>query len=142
MQRYWRGYHARILINRYLVERAQQILQDHYNSMAIRIQAVWKGYWIRKTQINFLQLRRWLKDVYTKNDETLENMKKYVGIDSIIYNVTDGLFVYRFRQGALEHVENVTEREAMFWILFILFKVIRMNYRYLRQVQFIITFNI
>jgi len=46
--------------------------------MATRIQAVWRGYWSRKTQINFFQLQRWLKYVYTKNNEILENMKKYV----------------------------------------------------------------
>jgi len=81
-----------MLINRYLVEHIQRMMQDHYNSMATRIQAVWRGYWIRKTQINFLQLRRWLKDVYTKNDEILENMKKCVGIRiSIIYNVSNAL---------------------------------------------------
>ncbi|KAL6268512.1 hypothetical protein P5V15_001644, partial [Pogonomyrmex californicus] len=80
VQRYWRSYRARMFINQYLAERVQQMWQDHYNSMAIRIQAVWRGYWTRKTQMNFVQLQRWLKNVYTKNNETLENMKKYVHI--------------------------------------------------------------
>ncbi|XP_071568692.1 spermatogenesis-associated protein 17 [Temnothorax nylanderi] len=104
LQRHWRGYHARMFINQYLAERVRQMWQHHYNNMATRIQAVWRGYWSRKTQINFLQLQQWLRNVYTKNNETLENMKK-------------------FRQGELEHAESVTEQEAMLWILFILFKL-------------------
>ncbi|XP_025987577.2 spermatogenesis-associated protein 17 [Solenopsis invicta] len=104
LQRHWRGYQARMFVNQYLVERVHQMWQQYYNDMATRIQAVWRGYWSRKTRINFLQLQRWLRNVYTKNSETLENMKK-------------------FRQGELEHVESVTEQEAMLWILFILFKV-------------------
>ncbi|CAL1677787.1 unnamed protein product [Lasius platythorax] len=104
LQRHWRGYRARMFANRYLITRVQQMWQDHYNRTATRIQAVWRGYWTRKTQINFLQLRQWLRDVYTKNDETLENMKK-------------------FRQGELEYAESVTEQEAMLGILFILFKL-------------------
>ncbi|RLU24807.1 hypothetical protein DMN91_002897 [Ooceraea biroi] len=104
LQRHWRGYRARMFVNRYLVERVHQMWQDYYNSMATRIQAVWRGYWTRKTQINVLQLRQWRKDVYAKNNETLENMKK-------------------FRQRELDHAENATEQEAMHWILFILFKL-------------------
>ncbi|XP_026823958.1 uncharacterized protein LOC105281322 [Ooceraea biroi] len=80
LQRHWRGYRARMFVNRYLVERVHQMWQDYYNSMATRIQAVWRGYWTRKTQINVLQLRQWRKDVYAKNNETLENMKKYVRV--------------------------------------------------------------
>ncbi|XP_018399022.1 PREDICTED: vesicle-associated membrane protein 713-like [Cyphomyrmex costatus] len=105
LQRHWRGYYTRMfIINQYLVERVHQMRQDHYNNMATKIQAVWRGYWSRKTKINFLQLQRWLKNVYIKNNETLENMK-------------------RFRQRELEHAESLTEQEAMLWILFILFKV-------------------
>ncbi|KAG5315537.1 SPT17 protein, partial [Acromyrmex insinuator] len=104
LQRHWRGYHTRMfIINQYLVERVHQMWQDHYNNMAMRIQAIWRGYWSRK-KINFLQLQRWLKDVKIKNNETLENMK-------------------RFRQRELEHTERLTEQQAMLWILFILFKV-------------------
>ncbi|KYM99344.1 Spermatogenesis-associated protein 17 [Cyphomyrmex costatus] len=105
LQRHWRGYYTRMfIINQYLVERVHQMRQDHYNNMATKIQAVWRGYWSRKTKINFLQLQRWLKNVYIKNNETLENMK-------------------RFRQRELEHAESLTEQEAMLWILFILFKL-------------------
>lgn len=91
--------------------------------MATRIQAVWRGYWSRKTQINFLELQRWLRNVYTKNNETLENMKKYVLACIVMRNVSNTLSCCRFRQGVLEHAESVTEQEAMLWILFILFKV-------------------
>ncbi|XP_032671115.1 spermatogenesis-associated protein 17-like [Odontomachus brunneus] len=59
LQRHWRGYRTRILFRRYLIKYVQQMWQDYYNSMATRIQAVWRGYWTRKTQINFVQLRRW-----------------------------------------------------------------------------------
>lgn len=125
MQRHWRGYRARMFINQYLAERVYQMLQHHYNNMATRIQAVWRGYWSRKTRMNFLQLQRWLRNVYTKNNETLENMKKCVltYLSLVARGVNSTLTFSRFRQGELEHAENATEREAMLWILFILFKV-------------------
>ncbi|KAL6445370.1 hypothetical protein ACFW04_002285 [Cataglyphis niger] len=104
LQRHWRGYRARMFANQYLIQHVQQMWQDYYTSMATRIQAVWRGYWVRKTQMNFVQFRRWLRDVYTKNDETLKNMKK-------------------FRLRELEYAEHMTEQEAIVAILYILFKV-------------------
>ncbi|KAH0948149.1 hypothetical protein HN011_006117, partial [Eciton burchellii] len=104
LQRYWRGYRARTFVHQYLAECVHQMWQDYYDSMATRIQAIWRGYWTRKTQINVLQVREWRRNLQMKNNETLENMKK-------------------FRQKELDHAENVTEREAMHWILFILFKL-------------------
>lgn len=128
LQRHWRGYRTRILVNRCIVERVHQMWQDYYNSMATRIQSVWRGYWARKTRMNVLQLRQWRKDVCRKNDETLENMKKYVRVliysRSLLSRILSYIFYLdRFRQRELDHAENVTEQEAMHWILFILFKV-------------------
>ncbi|EFN86100.1 Spermatogenesis-associated protein 17, partial [Harpegnathos saltator] len=69
LQRHWRGYRTRILARRYLIEHVHQMWQDYYDSMATRIQAIWRGYWARKTRANVVQLRRWLRAVYAKNDE-------------------------------------------------------------------------
>lgn len=46
--------------------------------MAIRIQANWRGYWVRKNILDIPKRRRWLRDVYAKNIETVDNMKKSV----------------------------------------------------------------
>ncbi|XP_050466360.1 spermatogenesis-associated protein 17-like isoform X1 [Cataglyphis hispanica] len=122
IQRHWRGYRARMFTNQYLIQHVQQMWQDYYTSMATRIQAVWRGYWIRKTQINFVQLRRWLKNIYMKNDETLKNMKKYVYVYPL-FILVNALFFYRFRLRELEYAEHMTEQEAIFAILYILFKL-------------------
>ncbi|XP_076766729.1 uncharacterized protein LOC143433317 [Xylocopa sonorina] len=104
VQRHWRGYRARIAVDRYLIERVHRMWQDYYEKMATRIQAVWRGYVVRKTVLDIQKTRRWLNEVYAKNVETVENMK-------------------RFRQTEIEYVETVMERESMQWILFILFKL-------------------
>lgn len=122
LQRHWRGYRARIFINQYLSECVHLMWQCHYTNMATRIQAVWRGYWSRKTKMNYLQLKQWLRNVYTKNNETLENMKKYV-LMYVLLRAILAIYFCRFKQGELEHAETVTEQEAMLWILFILFKV-------------------
>ncbi|XP_043579598.1 spermatogenesis-associated protein 17 [Bombus pyrosoma] len=92
------------MVDRYLVHRVHQMWQDYYNEMATRIQAFWRGYWIRKTVLDIEKMRRWLNEVYTKNEETVKNMK-------------------RFKQEEIECVQTIIERESMQWILFILFKL-------------------
>ncbi|KAF3424355.1 hypothetical protein E2986_10800 [Frieseomelitta varia] len=72
--------------------------------MATRIQASWRGYWIRKTVLDTKKMQRWLNRVYTKNEETVRNMKK-------------------FKQKEMKFVETKIERESMHWTLFILFKL-------------------
>ncbi|CAL7934468.1 unnamed protein product [Xylocopa violacea] len=104
VQRHWRGYRARIAFDRFLIESVHRMWQNYYNKMATRIQAFWRGYWVRKTVLDIQKMRRWLNEVYAKNAETVENMK-------------------RFRQAEIEYVEAVMERESMQWILFILFKL-------------------
>ena len=81
------------IINQYLVVRVHQMWQDHYNNMAMRIQAVWRGYWSRKTKINFLQFQRWLKNVYIKNTETLENMQRYAFAHVLLYAILATYFI-------------------------------------------------
>lgn len=50
--------------------------QDYYDRMATRIQALWRGYWFRKTVLDLPKMRRWLKNVYAKNEETVKDMMK------------------------------------------------------------------
>ncbi|XP_076655556.1 uncharacterized protein LOC143360508 [Halictus rubicundus] len=104
IQRQWRGYCVRIFADRYLVERVHRMWQDYYNRMATRIQAIWRGYWVRKTVLNIPAMRRWLKNVYEKNGETVENMN-------------------RFKQNEIKNREHRLELESMQWVLFILFKL-------------------
>ncbi|XP_026670147.1 spermatogenesis-associated protein 17-like [Ceratina calcarata] len=104
IQRHWRGYHTRIAVDRYLIHSVHQMWQDYYDAMATRIQAFWRGYWIRKTVRDIQKMKRWLKEVYAKNEEAIENMNK-------------------FRQAEINHMQAVIERESMHWTLFILFKL-------------------
>ncbi|CAK9796344.1 Spermatogenesis-associated protein 17 [Anthophora quadrimaculata] len=104
IQRHWRGYLIRIFVDRYLVERVHQMWQDYYDEMATRIQAFWRGYWIRKTVFDIKKMKRWLQEVYKKNEEAVTNMKK-------------------FHQDEIERIQAMMERESMQWILFILFKL-------------------
>lgn len=107
IQRHWRGYQARLFVEDYLVQRVYEKWRKYYDEMATRIQAIWRGYRVRKHGVDLRKMRQWLQSVYNKNAEALERMKK-------------------FRETELEYTRNVLERESMIWILFILFKVIRL----------------
>ncbi|XP_076174207.1 uncharacterized protein LOC143150079 [Ptiloglossa arizonensis] len=104
IQRHWRGYRARIFTDRYLTERVHQTWQDHYDRMATKIQATWRGHRHRKTNLDLPRMKRWLENVYAKNNETVEEMKQY-------------------RRNQIEYTERVVEHESMQWVLFILFKL-------------------
>lgn len=95
IQRYWRGYRTRIMVDRYLVHRVHQMWQDYYNEMATRIQAFWRGYWIRKTVLDIEKMRRWLNEVYAKNEETVKNMKRF-GIFQFVENPVTFLCTLEF----------------------------------------------
>ncbi|XP_076545030.1 uncharacterized protein LOC117601369 isoform X2 [Osmia lignaria lignaria] len=104
VQRHWRGHRTRVAVDLYLVEHVHQLWQNYYDEMATRIQAIWRGYWVRKTVLDIPKMRRWLKSVYAKNQETVENMRK-------------------FRYDVIKYEEAVMEHESMQCILFILFKL-------------------
>ncbi|XP_076296581.1 uncharacterized protein LOC143216896 [Lasioglossum baleicum] len=78
--------------------------QNYYNRMATKIQAAWRGYWVRKTVLNISAMRRWLETVYKKNGETVKNMN-------------------RFKYNEIRNRERSLELESMQWVLFILFKL-------------------
>ncbi|OAD61536.1 Spermatogenesis-associated protein 17 [Eufriesea mexicana] len=104
VQRHWRGYRTRTIVDRCLIERVHQMWQDHYDKMATRIQALWRGYWTRRTALDIRKMRQWLDQVYAKNEETVMSMKK-------------------FRQQEIDVVQAIIEQESMQWILFVLFKL-------------------
>ncbi|XP_024946113.1 spermatogenesis-associated protein 17 isoform X2 [Cephus cinctus] len=104
IQRHWRGYRGRVYAEFYLVESVVTSWKQYYDTMAGKIQAVWRGYWVRKNAMDIGKFRQWLDYVYKKNNETVEQMRK-------------------FRESELENARKVTEYESMLWILYILFKL-------------------
>ncbi|XP_066601089.1 spermatogenesis-associated protein 17-like [Prorops nasuta] len=104
IQASWRGYVGRLFCNEFIIKRAYDMWNEHYNVMATKIQAVWRGYYSRKTKKDFIKIKKWLKDVTTKNEDMLQNMKE-------------------FRRIEIENTIQMLEQESMLKILFILFKI-------------------
>ena len=67
--------------------------QDYYDKMATKIQASWRGYWIRKTVLDTQKMQRWLNKVYMKNEETVKNMKRFVSFGFILLISIDKIVV-------------------------------------------------
>lgn len=59
--------------------------QEYYDKMAIKIQAFWRGYWLRKTVLDIKKMHRWLNEVYEKNEETVNNMKRFPYLIKILF---------------------------------------------------------
>ncbi|XP_034666823.1 uncharacterized protein LOC117900532 [Drosophila subobscura] len=58
IQRWWRGYRARCHMSLNIEKRLQDCLVEHYNRSAIKIQALFRGWWIRNTVHDSNTLRR------------------------------------------------------------------------------------
>lgn len=80
IQCHWRGYYVRNNFDKFLIKKVHDMWEDYYNCMATQIQAVWRGYWVRKTYLNLQERWQWLKDVYIKNEEILDAMRKFVNV--------------------------------------------------------------
>ncbi|KAK4873200.1 hypothetical protein RN001_015229 [Aquatica leii] len=75
-----------------------------YNKMATRIQALWRGYWVRKDQIPPREVLRRRLEIAALNEETQKSMK-----DSFLSSETEKM--------------KQMDIEAEKWVLFILFKL-------------------
>lgn len=78
IQRHWRGYCARIIFEKYLIQSVHQMWEEYYEKMATKIQAFWRGYWLRKTLLDIKKMHCWLNEVYEKNEETVKSMKRFL----------------------------------------------------------------
>lgn len=96
IQRHWRGYCARIIFEQYMIQSVHQMWQEYYNKMAIKIQAFWRGYWLRKTVLNIKKMHRWLNEVYEKNEETVNNMKRFLYLIKILFLFLIHIISYYF----------------------------------------------
>lgn len=77
IQRHWRGYCARIIFEQCMIQSVHQMWQEYYDKMAIKIQAFWRGYWLRKTVLDIKKMHCWLNEVYEKNEKTVNSMKRF-----------------------------------------------------------------
>lgn len=78
IQRHWRGYCARIIFEQCMIQSVHQMWQEYYDKMAIKIQAFWRGYWLRKTVLDIKKMHCWLNEVYEKNEKTVNSMKRFL----------------------------------------------------------------
>lgn len=78
IQRHWRGYCARIIFEQCLIQSVHQMWEEYYKKMATKIQAFWRGYWLRKTLLDIKKMHCWLNEVYEKNEETVKSMKRFL----------------------------------------------------------------
>lgn len=61
-----------------MIQSVHQMWQEYYDKMAIKIQAFWRGYWLRKTVLDIKKMHCWLNEVYEKNEKTVNSMKRFL----------------------------------------------------------------
>ena len=94
IQRHWRGYCARIIFEQCMIQSVHQMWQEYYDKMAIKIQAFWRGYWLRKTVLDIKKMHCWLNEVYEKNEETVNNMKRFLYLIKILFVFLEFHIIY------------------------------------------------
>ncbi|CAL8364597.1 unnamed protein product [Gadus morhua 'NCC'] len=74
IQKRWRGFSARARL-RQMVKAAYFIMKIHfYEAMAVRIQRIWRGFYVRKYVHNFYDRKRYLEGLAIKNDQVRRSL--------------------------------------------------------------------
>lgn len=106
-----------------MISRVLKMWNAHYDHSASKIQALWKGHKNRKYTIDFHKMRKWLDIIYTKNQETINNMLKFVLYCYEFKKTNSQLFCFRFRREETEIQQKVVECTSMIQVINILLKV-------------------
>lgn len=56
-------------------EAVHKMYWEHYNQMAIKIQKVWRGHFVRSHVFSYYKLKRYINDILHKNKKLLELAK-------------------------------------------------------------------
>ena len=76
IQRIWKGHKIRILFLRLMKEEKARMQLEFFCSMAVIIQKIFRGYYVRKYKHDFYARKRYLNNVAQKNEEVRDNLRK------------------------------------------------------------------
>jgi len=77
IQRVWRGYLGRRVYN-LMVKNALYVMREKYfNSLVVKVQTRWRGYYVRKYVHNYYALKQHLKEVEAANETIREKLQDY-----------------------------------------------------------------
>lgn len=77
IQKHWRGYVGRKYYKECLLKYFRQISLKHYNSMATKIQKVWRGNWIRQHVYNYYKRQEYFQALAEKNEIMLTRLQEF-----------------------------------------------------------------
>jgi len=78
VQSAYRAYKGRIKYQKIVKSALDKMRNDYYAEMATRIQARWRGYYIRKYKHNFYGRKNYLEAVVRRNEEVRDALGQYV----------------------------------------------------------------
>jgi len=76
IQTEFRGYLTRQWYRNLIKNHINQILRQHYDEQATKIQAIWRGYANRKFKANYYSQKAFLEGLQIKNEQTIQNLKE------------------------------------------------------------------
>lgn len=85
IQRIYRGYVGRIVCERKRQDKIHAIEREYYDSCAVKIQKLFKGYLSRRDKEDFYKRKKWIAHVREKGQELRRQMDEHVD-QQIAYN--------------------------------------------------------
>ncbi|KAF6022748.1 SPATA17 [Bugula neritina] len=77
IQKRFRGFQGRKQFRVYLKNEVFSMKLNHYNSLATKIQKVWRGFYVRKYIFNYFSFKRYLSGLLIKNETIRETLASY-----------------------------------------------------------------
>ena len=83
IKRIWKGFKTRMLFHRLMKQEKQRMQLTFFNSMAMIIQKIFRGYYVRKYKHDFYARKRYLNNVAQKNKTVRDKLEDFVKISEI-----------------------------------------------------------
>jgi myosin heavy subunit len=77
IQTWWRIYKAKILFRQKLKEHVVQLRLKYYDDNAVKIQKIWRGYYVRKYVLDYYSRKRYLYGLEQKNEQIRSQLNEY-----------------------------------------------------------------
>ncbi|CAM4847606.1 unnamed protein product, partial [Rotaria magnacalcarata] len=77
IQTWWRIYKAKAIFRRKLKEHVIQLRLKYYDDNAVKIQKIWRGYYVRKYVLDYYSRKRYLASIEQKNEQIRTQLRDY-----------------------------------------------------------------
>ncbi|CAF3484183.1 unnamed protein product [Rotaria sp. Silwood1] len=77
IQTWWRIYKAKVLFRQKLKEHVLQLRLKYYDDNAVKIQKIWRGFYVRKYVLDFYSRKRYLTGLEQKNEQIRTQLREY-----------------------------------------------------------------